>query len=101
MLESQPSMFCPRCQAEYLPHIRRCSDCDVPLVKRLSVGRDDSERTRFSGYVILKEWGVFIVIPVVFLATLLAFIALRDNPFGIQITSIIGYTGCAFFFVFC
>jgi hypothetical protein len=94
-------MFCPRCQAEYLPHVHRCSDCDAPLVARLPVTRGDSERTRVSGFVLFKEWGVFIVIPVTVLATLIVFVALRDNPFAIQIASIIGYTGSVFFFVFC
>jgi len=44
---------------------------------------------------------VFVVIPVTVLATLIVFVALRDNPFAIQIASIIGYTGSVFFFVFC
>jgi hypothetical protein len=35
-------MFCPKCQAEYLPHVRRCSDCDVPLVERLHVTGGDA-----------------------------------------------------------
>ena len=95
------SMFCPRCQAEYLPHVHRCSDCDVPLVERLPVTHGDSERTRVSGFVLFKELGVFIVIPATVLAALLVSIALRDNPFAIQIASIIGYTGGVFFFVFC
>ncbi len=94
-------MFCPECQAEYLPHVHRCSDCDVPLVERLPVTHGDSERTRVSGFVLFKEWGVFIVIPITWLATMLVFIALRDNPFEVQIASVIGYTGCVFFFVFC
>ncbi len=94
-------MFCPECQAEYLPHVHRCSDCDVPLVERLPVIHSDSERTRVSGFVLFKEWGVFIVIPISVLATLLVSIVLRDNPFATQIASIIGYTGCVFFFVFC
>jgi len=94
-------MFCPQCQAEYLPHVRRCSDCDVPLVERLPITHGDSGRKRVSGFVLFKEWGVFIVIPVLFLAIMFVFVALRDNPFEIQIASIIGYTGCVFFFVFC
>jgi hypothetical protein len=95
------SMFCPRCQAEYLPHIHRCSDCDVPLIERLPVTRGDSERTKVSGFILFKEWGVFIVTTVMFLATMYVFIALRDHPYEIQIASVIGYTGCVFFFVFC
>jgi hypothetical protein len=96
-------MFCPQCQAEYLPRVHRCPDCDVPLVERLPVPvtHGDSERTRVSGFVLFKEWGVFIVIPVMFLATMLVFIALRDNPFEIQIASMVVYTGFVFFFVFC
>ena len=86
-------MFCPRCQAEYLPHVGRCSDCDVPLVERRAVTNGHPERTRVSGFVLFKELGVFIVIPVMFLATMLVFIGLRNNPFAIQIASIIGYTG--------
>src|SRR5258708_24385145 len=94
-------MFCPQCKAEYPPHVHRCPDCDVPLVERLPVTHGDSERTRVSGFVLFKEWGVFIVIPVMFLATMLVFIALRDNPFEIQIASMVVYTGFVFFFVFC
>jgi hypothetical protein len=94
-------MFCPQCQAEYLPHVRRCSDCDVPLVERLPVTHSDSERMPVSGFVLFKEWGVFVVLPAMFLATMLVFIALRNNSFEIQTTSIIAYTGCVFFFVFC
>jgi len=94
-------MFCPQCQAEYLPHVQRCSDCDVPLVERLPITRGDSEPTRVSGFVLFKEWGVFIVIPVMILATILVFVTLRDNAFETQIASIVGYTGCVFFFVFC
>jgi hypothetical protein len=101
MLQSRLSMFCPRCQAEYLPPFRRCPDCDVPLVERLPVAHGDPERSRVSGFVLFKELGVFIVIPVMFLATMLVFIILRDNPFEVQIASIIAYTGCVFFFVFC
>jgi hypothetical protein len=101
MLQSRPSMFCPQCQVEYLPHIHRCSDCDVPLVERRPVTHTDSERTRVSGFVLLKEWGAFIVLPVIFLATMLVFVALRNNRLEIQIVSIILYTGFVFFFVFC
>ena len=83
MLQSQPFMYCPQCQAEYLPHVRRCSDCDVPLVKHRSVTHGASKRKRVSGFVLFKELGAFIVIPVVVLATLLVFGALSDNPFEI------------------
>jgi hypothetical protein len=94
-------MFCPQCQAEYPPHVHRCSDCDVSLVERFTDTHGAPKRTRVSGFVLFKEWGVFIVIPVMFLSTMLVFIALRDNPFKIQITSIVMYTGLVFFFVFC
>jgi hypothetical protein len=36
-----------------------------------------------------------------FLATMLVPITLRNNPFQIQVASIIMYTGFVFFFVFC
>src|SRR4029077_2892837 len=101
MLQSRLSMFCPQCQAKYLPHVHRCSDCDVPLVERLPATPDDFGRRRVSGFVLFKELGVFIVIPVMFLATMLVLIVLRDNPFEIQITSMFVYTGFVLFFVFC
>jgi hypothetical protein len=101
MLQSPLSMFCPRCQTEYLPHVRRCSDCDAPLVERLAATHGVSDRTRVSGFVLFKELGVFIVIPVTVLATMLVFVTLRDKPFEIQIASVIMYTGFVFFFVFC
>jgi hypothetical protein len=101
MLQSRLSMFCPQCQAEYLPHVRRCSDCNVPLVERLPVTHGGCERTGVFGSVLFKEWGVFIVIPIMFVATMFVFIALRGNRFEAQIASIIGYTGFVFLFVFC
>jgi hypothetical protein len=94
-------MFCPQCQAEYQPHVHRCSDCDVPLVERLPVTHGDSKRMRVSGFVLFKELGAFIVLPVTILATMLVFVTLGDNPFEAQIASIVAYTGFAFFFVFC
>ena len=94
-------MFCPACKVEYRSGFSRCADCDVPLVERLPITHGDSERTRVSGFVLFKELGVFIVIPVMFLATILVFVALGDNPFEIQIASIVMYTGFVFFFVFC
>jgi hypothetical protein len=94
-------MFCPQCQAEYPRHVHRCPDCDAPLVERLPITHGDSERSRVPGYVLFKELGVFIVLPIMFLATVLVFIALRDNPFEIQIATLIMYTGFVFFFVFC
>jgi hypothetical protein len=94
-------MFCPRCQVEYLPHVHSCSDCGAPLVKRPAASHRETERTRVSGFVLFKEWGAFIVIPVIFLATVLIFVALKNNPFEIQIASMVWYTGLVFFFVFC
>ena len=94
-------MFCPECKVEYRSGFSRCADCDVPLVERLPVTHGDSERTRVSGFVLFKELGVFIVIPVMFLATMSVFVALRDNPFEIQIASMVVYTGFVIFFVFC
>jgi len=94
-------MFCPQCQAEYLPQVQRCSDCDVPLIERAPVTHGESERTRVSGFVLFKECGVFIVIPVMLLATMYVFIALREHPYEIQIASVIGYTGWVFLLVFC
>lgn len=55
----------------------------------------------FRASYFFKEWGVFIVLPVMVLATMLVPVALRDNPFDIQIASIIAYTGFVLFFVFC
>jgi hypothetical protein len=70
-------------------------------VQRRPDTHGDTERTRVSGFVLFKELGVFIVIPLMFLATMLVFIALRDSPFQIQIASVVVYTGFVFFFVFC
>lgn len=101
MLQSRRSMFCPQCQAEYLPHVRRCSDCDVPLVEHLPVTVGDFERQQRSRFIVFKELGLLIVLPILFLSIMLDFVALRDNQFGIQIASIIGYTGFVFLLVFC
>ena len=89
-------MFCPECRAEYRPGFSHCSDCDVPLVERLPVTRGDSKRTRVSGFVLFKECGVFVVLPIMVLAAIFVLIVLRDNPFAIQIASIIMYTGFGF-----
>ncbi len=94
-------MFCPHCEAEYLPHVRRCSDCGVPLVERLSVSHHDSERERNSGSSFFTRNGVLIILPVSILAMTLALIAFRDNPFGIQIAFIVWGTSWAFASVFC
>jgi hypothetical protein len=101
MVQSRLSMFCPRCQAEYLPHVHRCSDCNLPLVERLPVTHGSSERKQVSGFILFKELGAFIVLPLMVLATLLVFVALGDNPFQAQIALIIGYTGAVFLLVFC
>jgi Putative prokaryotic signal transducing protein len=39
--EGEVSMFCPRCKAEYRPGFTRCSECDLPLVYRLPVLRQE------------------------------------------------------------
>ncbi|HLZ12377.1 MAG TPA: hypothetical protein VKP58_07310 [Candidatus Acidoferrum sp.] len=72
-----------------------------PEELKIYVPRADSERSRVSGFVLFKELGVFIVIPIMSLATMLVFVALRDNKFEIQIASMIMYTGFVFSFVFC
>ncbi len=101
MLQSRPFMFCPQCQGEYRPDIRHCSDCSVPLVEQRPVSRRDSERERNSGSLFFKKNGVFIVIPVAILTSLFVSIALKDNPFAIQIGAIIWGTGFTFLVVFC
>jgi hypothetical protein len=74
----------------------------VPLVEQLPLTDRDSERKqRRSGFIVFKEWGVFIVLPIWFLTTFLGYVALSDTPFGIQITSMITYTGFVFLLVFC
>jgi hypothetical protein len=94
-------MFCPKCRAKYRPDILRCNDCEVPLVESLPASPDDPERRRVSGFDLLKEWGVFIVYPVMFLATAYAAIALRDNRFQIEILAVIVDTCFVFLYVFC
>ena len=84
-----------------MTHVLRCSDCDVPLVEHRPVAGADSERKQRSGFVVLKEWGLFFVLPIMFLATMLSFVALRENQFGIQIAMIIVDTGFVFLLVFC
>jgi hypothetical protein len=93
-------MFCPQCEAEYQPHVHRCSDCDVPLVEHLSVTTSRSEHKQRSGFVVFKENGIFLLL-ILWLATLFIWIALKDNPFGIQIAAMTYYTGGVFLFVFC
>jgi hypothetical protein len=44
MLKSARSMFCPKCKAEYIRGVTRCSDCDVALVDRLSESGHDSDQ---------------------------------------------------------
>jgi hypothetical protein len=95
-------MFCPQCQAEYLPHVRRCSDCGVPLVEHLPVTHGDSGSEAVSGVAVLKELAPIIAIPFVVVGTaLLLGLTLRDNPWGIQIVSPIPHTYAVFLFVFC
>jgi hypothetical protein len=95
-------MFCPQCQAEYLPHVRRCSDCGVPLVEHLPVTHGDSDSEAVSSVAVLKELAPIIAIPFVGVGTaLLLALTLRDNPWGIQIVSPIPHTYAVFLFVFC
>jgi hypothetical protein len=95
-------MFCPQCQAEYLPHVLRCSDCDVPLVEHLHVTHSHSDSEAISGVAVLKELGPIIAIPFVCMGTLLLWVAtLRDNPWSFQILSPIPHTYAVFLFVFC
>lgn len=94
-------MFCPQCEAEYLPPIHRCSDCDVPLVEHLPVTHRDSDRKKVSGFAFFKENGALIGIPVVILATLLVPVTVGVDLLGIQIASIIFYTGSVFLHLFC
>jgi hypothetical protein len=95
-------MFCPECQAEYLPHVRHCSDCGVPLVKHLPVTHGDTDSETVSGVAVLKELAPIVAIPFVAMgAALLAGYTLRDNPWSIQIVSPILHTYAVFLFVFC
>src|SRR5690349_2880313 len=101
MLLSQPFMFCPECHAEYLPHIRRCSDCDVPLVEQLPVSHHDSEREPSSGFLFFTRNGVLIVLPISILVIMLVVVAFRENPFAIPIVEVLWGTSFAFLLVFC
>jgi hypothetical protein len=76
-------MFCPECKAEYLPPAFRCPDCGVPLVEHLAVTKSDSERKKLSGFIMLKELGIFIVIPILVLSVVLVSVGLRESPFAI------------------
>ncbi len=102
MLLSQPFMFCPECQAEYLPHVRLCSDCRVPLVEHLPATHGDSNSEAVSGVGVLKELAPIFAIPFVAMGTaLLLGLTLRTNPWSIQIVSPILHTYTVFLFVFC
>ncbi len=48
-------MFCPNCQAEHLPAVRRCSDCDVPLVEHLPANHGDTPGSFEDATRILRE----------------------------------------------
>ena len=100
-MRSRLSMFCPRCQAEYPPQVHRCCVCDVLRVERLPVKHGHSGRRQVSGFILFKELGGLIAIPVMVLATLLVMVALGDNAFQAQIASVIGYTSVVFLLVFC
>jgi hypothetical protein len=102
MLLSQPFMFCPECQAEYLPHVRHCSDCRVPLVEHLHVTRGDLNSGSVSGVGVLKELAPIVAIPFVAMGTIfLSAVILRTNTWSIQIGSPILHTYAVFLFVFC
>jgi hypothetical protein len=95
-------MFCPHCQAEYLHHVRLCSDCGVPLVEHLPVKHRDSDSKAVSGVAVLKELAPIIAVPFVAMGTaLLLGSTLRTNPWSIQIVSPIPHTYAVFLFVFC
>ena len=95
-------MFCPQCRAEYLPHVLRCSDCNVPLVENLPVIDSDSDSESVSGVAVLKELGPIIAIPFVCVGTALLWgWFIRDNPWRIQIVLPIPHTYAVFLFVFC
>ena len=94
-------MFCPQCKAEYQPHVIRCPDCDAPLAEHLPEVDKIAKRKRVDGFRLLKELGLFLVLPIMFLAIVLGVLGLRDNPFGIQIIVSIDYTCFVFLLVFC
>ena len=94
-------MFCPQCQAEYLPHVRRCSDCDVPLVEHLPATHGDLGDDAVSGVAILKALGPIIAIPFVMVALVSLDVFYGAYPFVVQIVWIIGDTCIVLLFVFC
>jgi hypothetical protein len=94
-------VICPECKAEYLPNVRRCSDCDVPLVEKPPVRDCDSVDRQRSGFVLFKEWGVFFILPILLLTITLCFVAFVENQLGIQIISMIACTEFVFLLVFC
>src|ERR1700724_1470004 len=102
MLLSQPFMFCPECQAEYLHNIRHCADCGVLLVEHRPLKHRNSDSKAVSGIAILKELAPIVAIPFVGMGTaLLGGYTLRDNPWRIQIVTPILHTYFVFLFVFC
>jgi hypothetical protein len=102
MLQSRQFMFCPQCQAEYLSHVRDCSNCGVRLVEHPHVTYGHSDPEKVSGFGVLKELAPIVAIPLVTMgAALLAGYTLRDNPWRIQIVSPILHTYAVFLFVFC
>lgn len=64
----------------------------------------DEERDAIAGdppVLLAYKIGLWVGIVLAAIAAVVLFIALRDKPFGIQIATLIAYSGTAFFFVFC
>jgi hypothetical protein len=94
-------MFCSECQAEYLPHVRRCPDCDVSLVEHLP-SRGESEDESVSGVAVLKELAPIIAIPFVWVGVaILIGVYGKYYSFVTQIAVLLGYTYFVFLLVFC
>jgi Putative prokaryotic signal transducing protein len=48
-------MFCPRCNAEYVPGFTRCADCDVELVESLPVPAPGPARPEPAGDLVTGD----------------------------------------------
>jgi hypothetical protein len=102
MLLSQPFMFCPECQAEYVHHVRLFPDCGVPLAEHLPVKHRDSGPAAVSVVKVFNELAPIIAIPFVAIGNaLLIGLNLGTNPWIFQIVSPIPHTYSVFLFVFC